>query len=74
MPDSAFNFFQHWYPISPIEDLDPDCPTPIVLLGRRLVVWKPRFSNQYCVFLDQCLHRLAPLGEGRLDDKTGHLE
>ena len=72
MPD-RFNFFQHWYPISPIEDLDPEHPTPIVLLGQRVVVWKPRFSAQYCVFRDQCPHRLAPLSEGRVDDKTGHL-
>jgi phenylpropionate dioxygenase-like ring-hydroxylating dioxygenase large terminal subunit len=73
MATLTFNFFQHWYPISPLEDLDPDCPTPIVLLGRRFVVWKPYFSNRYCVFLDQCPHRLAPLSEGRVDDKTGHL-
>ena len=73
MTDLTFNFFQHWYPISPIEDLDPDCPIPIIVLGRRLVVWKPRFSDQYSVFLDQCPHRLAPLSEGRVDEKTGHL-
>jgi phenylpropionate dioxygenase-like ring-hydroxylating dioxygenase large terminal subunit len=73
MTDLTFNFFQNWYPISPIEDLDPDCPTPIVLLGRKVVVWKPRFSTQYCVFLDRCPHRLAPLSEGRVDEKTGQL-
>ncbi|MBD1911811.1 MULTISPECIES: Rieske 2Fe-2S domain-containing protein [unclassified Leptolyngbya] len=73
MTDSTFNFFQHWYPISPIEDFDPDCPTSVVLLGRRLVVWKPHFSKNYCVFLDQCPHRLAPLSEGRVDEKTGQL-
>ena len=73
MTDSMFNFFQHCYPFSPIEDLDPNRPTPVVLLGRRVVVWKPRSSGQYCVFLDQCPHRLAPLSEGRVDDKTGHL-
>ncbi|MER3436102.1 MAG: pheophorbide a oxygenase [Leptolyngbya sp. ERB_1_1] len=73
MAASTFNFFHQWYPISPIEDLDPDRLTPFVLLDRRIVVWKPRFSNQYCVFLDQCPHRLAPLSEGRVDDKTGHL-
>lgn len=73
MPDLTFNFFQHWYPISPIEDLDPAHPTSVVLLGQRVVVWKPRSSSQYCVFLDQCPHRLAPLSEGRVDEKTGHL-
>jgi len=73
MTDLKFNFFQHWYPISPIEDIDPNTPTSIVILGLKLVVWKPRFSNQYCVSLDQCPHRLAPLSEGRVDEKTGHL-
>lgn len=68
---SEFNFFQHWYPISPIEDLDPKIPTPITILGIRLVVWTN--SSDYQVFLDQCPHRLAPLSEGRIDEKTGNL-
>lgn len=70
---SEFNFFQHWYPISPIEDLDPQRPTPVTVLGLRLVIWKPRSSENYLVFIDQCPHRLAPLSEGRIDDKTGNL-
>ncbi|WP_026731661.1 aromatic ring-hydroxylating dioxygenase subunit alpha [Fischerella sp. PCC 9605] len=70
---SEFNFFQNWYPISPIEDLDPKRPTPATLLGLRLVIWKPKYSETYRVFLDQCPHRLAPLSEGRIDDKTGNL-
>ncbi|MBE9129787.1 MULTISPECIES: Rieske 2Fe-2S domain-containing protein [unclassified Coleofasciculus] len=68
-----FNFFQHWYPLSPIEDLDPKRPTPVTVLGLRLVIWKPGSSGTYRVFLDQCPHRLAPLSEGRVDEKTGNL-
>ncbi len=71
--EEQFNFFQHWYPLSPIEDLDPHRPTPVTLLGLRLVIWKPSYSSTYQVFLDQCPHRLAPLSEGRIDEKTGHL-
>ncbi|HEY9849235.1 MAG TPA: Rieske 2Fe-2S domain-containing protein [Leptolyngbyaceae cyanobacterium] len=70
---SEFNFFQHWYPISPIEDLDVNKPTPVTILGMRLVIWKPNSSDTFSVFLDQCPHRLAPLSEGRIDDKTGNL-
>jgi phenylpropionate dioxygenase-like ring-hydroxylating dioxygenase large terminal subunit len=70
---SEFNFFQHWYPLSPVEDLDPKRPTSVTLLGLRLVIWKPKYSETYRVFLDQCPHRLAPLSEGRIDDKTGNL-
>ncbi|MFP4338133.1 MAG: Rieske 2Fe-2S domain-containing protein [Halothece sp.] len=68
-----FNFFQHWYPLMPVEDLDPNYPTPITLLEQSLVVWKPRYSDQYQVFVDACPHRLAPLSEGRVDEKTGNL-
>ncbi|NET03036.1 MAG: Rieske 2Fe-2S domain-containing protein [Sphaerospermopsis sp. SIO1G1] len=71
--ENEFNFFQHWYPLSPVEDLDPERPTPVTLLGIRLVIWKPRNSANYRVFIDQCPHRLAPLSEGRVDDKTGNL-
>lgn len=71
--DTDFNFWQHWYPIAPIEDLDPQRPIPITLLGQHLVVWRPLHSDQYLVFQDQCPHRLAPLSEGRVDEQTGHL-
>jgi len=68
-----FNFLHHWYPLLPVEDLDPKQPTAVTLLGLRLVVWKPKSSKEFRVFLDQCPHRLAPLSEGRIDDKTGNL-
>lgn len=68
-----FNFFQQWYPLSPIEDLDPQKPTPVTILGLRLVIWKPPASDTFRVFLDQCPHRLAPLSEGRIDEETGNL-
>ncbi|BAT54765.1 hypothetical protein NOS3756_37380 [Nostoc sp. NIES-3756] len=71
--EPEFNFFQHWYPVSPIEDLDPKRPTPVTVLGIRLVIWKPQSSETFRVFLDECPHRLAPLSEGRVDDKTGNL-
>jgi phenylpropionate dioxygenase-like ring-hydroxylating dioxygenase large terminal subunit len=71
--ESGFNFFQQWYPVSPIEDLAPQQPTSVTLLGLRLVIWKPKSSPNFQVFLDQCPHRLAPLSEGRIDDKTGNL-
>ncbi len=68
-----FNFFQHWYPLSPVEDLDPKRPTAVTVLGLHLVIWKPSSSETYRVFIDQCPHRLAPLSEGRVDEKTGNL-
>lgn len=70
---SEFNFFQQWYPLSPLEDLKRDRPTPVTLLGMRLVIWKPQNADSFRVFLDQCPHRLAPLSEGRVDEETGNL-
>ncbi|ELS03346.1 ring-hydroxylating dioxygenase, large terminal subunit [Xenococcus sp. PCC 7305] len=70
---SSFNFFQHWYPLVPIEDINPQKPLPATLLGIPLVIWKPSSSQTYQVFLDRCPHRLAPLSEGRIDDKTDNL-
>jgi phenylpropionate dioxygenase-like ring-hydroxylating dioxygenase large terminal subunit len=70
---SEFNFFQQWYPLSPLQDLKRDRPTPVTLLGMRLVIWKPKGSDNFRVFLDQCPHRLAPLSEGRVDEETGNL-
>ena len=65
-PPEPFDYSAAWYPLTPLEDLAPDRPTPVELLGRRYVIWKPR-SGPYRVFLDLCPHRLAPLSEGRLD-------
>jgi phenylpropionate dioxygenase-like ring-hydroxylating dioxygenase large terminal subunit len=73
---APFPFLQHWYPVSPLEDLDPDRPTPVELLGRRFVIWKPggaRSGESFRVFLDLCPHRLAPLSEGRLESASGQL-
>lgn len=70
----TFNFFQQWYPILPIADLKPDRPLSPRILDTKLVIWKPRDSSHYSAFLDHCPHRLAPLSEGRIDEKTGHLE
>ena len=69
---SSFNFFQHWYPIFPLEDIEPQKPTTATLLGIPLVIWKPQDSSSYRVFLDRCPHRLAPLSEGRIDE-SGNL-
>jgi hypothetical protein len=49
---AEFNFFQHWYPLSPVEDLDPRRPVPVTLLGIRLVIWKPKSINFGFTILD----------------------
>lgn len=68
-----FNFAQQWYPIITLEDLESTRPTAATILGQRIVIWKPRHSEQYRIFLDQCPHRLAPLSEGRIDETSDRL-
>ena len=70
---SSFNFWQHWYPLLPVEDLEPEKPNTAMVLGIPLVIWRSPKSTEYQVFLDRCPHRLAPFSEGRIDDKTGNL-
>lgn len=70
---SKFSWRDHWYPISLIEDLDPNLPTPFTLLNRDLVIWFDKINNQWVAFDDKCPHRLAPLSEGRIDE-NGHLQ
>lgn len=70
---SSFDFFQHWYPLLPVEDIEPQKLTTATLLGIPLVIWKPPSSSTYQVFLDRCPHRLAPLSEGRIDRNSNSL-
>ncbi|AFY39836.1 Pheophorbide a oxygenase [[Leptolyngbya] sp. PCC 7376] len=70
---TSFNFLQQWYPVALLEDLDPSAPKAITILGKPLVIWKPRAQQKYSVFLDKCPHRLAPLSEGRIDEKSDRL-
>lgn len=59
--DSKFSWRDHWYPVSLVEDLDQNSPTPFQLLGRDLVLWFDNNSNKWVAFDDKCPHRLAPL-------------
>nr|GMD25431.1 pheophorbide A oxygenase, chloroplastic [Ipomoea batatas] len=70
---SKFNWRDHWYPVSLVEDLDPALPTPFQLLNREIVLWFDKSSSQWVAMDDKCPHRLAPLSEGRLDE-NGHLQ
>nr|AGT28277.1 pheophorbide a oxygenase [Liquidambar formosana] len=70
---SKFFWRDHWYPVSLIEDLDPQIPTPFQLLGRDIVLWNDRATGDWVAFDDKCPHRLAPLSEGRIDEE-GNLQ
>lgn len=66
--DSEFNWLNHWYPVSLLEDLDPTMPTAMKLLARDIVIWRDK-EGQWRCFSNLCPHRLAPLSEGRIDEQ-----
>lgn len=81
---SVFNWFQQWYPVAIVRDLDPKVPKAFSLLGLALVIWKDAppagkeekadsALSQWRVMEDRCPHRLAPLSEGRIEESSGNL-
>ena len=73
-PDpQRFDWFEAWYPVHYVEDLDQTKPTRFTLLGQDVVIWWEPTSQTWRVLADQCPHRLAPLSEGRINE-AGQLE
>ena len=66
-------WFQRWYPVAYLQDLDPAKPTAFTLLEQDLVLWFDRQESRWRAFADVCPHRLVPLSEGRLNG-AGELE
>lgn len=52
----TFTWTRTWYPVIPIDHLDPCRPYPVTLLGKDLVVWKDGAGEWRC-FQDACPHR-----------------
>jgi len=69
----SFDWKTEWYPVIPVQDLNPDTPNKITLLGKDFVVWYHSPSNSWRAFADVCPHRLVPLSEGRVES-NGHLQ
>uniref|UniRef100_A0A0E0KKF2 Rieske domain-containing protein n=1 Tax=Oryza punctata TaxID=4537 RepID=A0A0E0KKF2_ORYPU len=72
--EERFDWLDQWYPVAPVCDLDPGAPHGKTVLGLRIVAWFDRTTDdggggEWRVFDDSCPHRLAPLSEGRVDDK-----
>ncbi|ESA34244.1 pheophorbide a oxygenase [Leptolyngbya sp. Heron Island J] len=73
-PDpERFDWFEAWYPVHYVADLDKAKPTRFTLLDQDLVIWWEPQAQTWRVFADQCPHRLAPLSEGRINE-SGQLE
>ena len=66
-----FDWHKAWYPVSPVDFLDPAVPNKLKLLGRSMVAWRGA-DGAWAVASDSCPHRMAPLSLGYLDE-TGRL-
>lgn len=62
-----FSWTKQWYPITPVSYLEPSHPTPITLLGRKLVIWRDKHQN-WVVMDDTCPHKLAQLSLGSINE------
>lgn len=50
------NWYQQWYPLAIVKDLDPRRPSAAKILGVPVVVWKDG-AGQWSVMEDRCPHR-----------------
>lgn len=66
-----FSWTQQWYPVTPINYLETSTPTPITLLGKKLVIWRDK-QQKWVAMDDTCPHKLAQLSLGSID-KNGNL-
>ncbi|CAE7354829.1 PAO [Symbiodinium natans] len=68
-----FSWRSNWYPVAFADVTDKERPHRIELFGDGLVLWWDTNAAAWCVTVDRCPHRMAPLSEGRVDE-IGHVE
>ncbi|MEA5598903.1 Rieske 2Fe-2S domain-containing protein [Rivularia sp. UHCC 0363] len=61
-----FSWTKQWYPVIPISYLELEHPTPITLLGKKLVIWHKH--QKWVVMDDSCPHKLAQLSLGSINE------
>ncbi|MDZ8053487.1 MAG: Rieske 2Fe-2S domain-containing protein [Aulosira sp. ZfuVER01] len=62
-----FSWTKQWYPMTPVSYLETSQPTPITLLGKKLVIWKDR-HQKWVAMDDACPHKLAQLSLGTINE------
>ena len=71
-PWDDFDYMQHWYPVSWLEDILPNKPTKITLFDVDYVVARTDDSSVMAL-QDKCPHKSAALSEGRVT-ATGFIQ
>ncbi len=62
-----FSWTKQWYPVTPVSHLETSKPTPITLLGKKLVIWRDK-HQKWVVMDDVCPHKLAQLSNGSINE------
>jgi phenylpropionate dioxygenase-like ring-hydroxylating dioxygenase large terminal subunit len=70
MNQDKFNHLEAWYPLFFEKDLNQTKPNSFTLLEQDLVIWWDKKTKNWRIFEDQCPHRLAPLSQGRINEKN----
>ncbi len=65
--ETKFSWAKQWYPVSPLSYLDFSSPTPVTLLGKKLVIWRDE-HQKWTVMDDFCAHKLAQLSLGSINE------
>ena len=65
--ETQLSWTKQWYPISPLNYLYPSRPTPVTLLGKKLVIWRDE-NQKWIVMDDVCPHKLARLSMGSINE------
>ncbi len=65
-----FSWTKQWYPVTPVSYLESSHPTPITLLGKKLVIWRNK-HQKWIAMDDTCPHKLAQLSLGSINENGG---
>jgi phenylpropionate dioxygenase-like ring-hydroxylating dioxygenase large terminal subunit len=63
-----------WVPLHSVSALKDIQPSKVTVMNIDFVVWYDNIQELWCAASDVCPHRLAPLSQGRVDEKTGCIE
>jgi phenylpropionate dioxygenase-like ring-hydroxylating dioxygenase large terminal subunit len=64
---TQFSWTKQWYPIIPLSYLDTSNPTQVILLEKKLVIWRDK-NQKWIVMDDVCPHKLVRLSMGSITE------